>query len=409
MAMPVGRRFAAEAAAMNITRRATWATVLVAAGALGAIGCGDDGGETGSGGSGGSGSTGGSTTTASTTSTSGGPSSSTGEGAGSGDGGGGGTGEGGSGGDGVGGTGPGGAGGGAAVEVIATFDAGAFELPEGLALRDGDAVIGFALTGAIETVGLDDGARAALAALPPPPPNTSFMTGVGIAPDGDLVAALVSFTDAAAPGLYRVGAEGGAAELWASHPDVIFPNGLAWGDDGRLFFTDSVAGGVFVADEQGAVEPWAADDSLLGDPPACGGTEEDIAVGANGVVWTADAVFVAGSDQGVIVRFAVDESGDAGPAELVAGPDCEALAGIDGIALDVDGTLVGAVNRADRIVRIDVDSGEISVIAEGPPLDFPASVAIEDGGSIVVTSFALDGILTGTRADPALVRVTPAR
>lgn len=70
-------------------------------------------------------------------------------------------------------------------------------------------------------------------------------------------------------------------------------------------------------------------------------------------------------------------------------------------------SIVAAINRADRIVRIDPSNGDLTTIAEGSPLDFPATVALEADGAILVTSFALDGILSGGEAAPALVRVKP--
>ena len=85
------------------------------------------------------------------------------------------------------------------------------------------------------------------------------------------------------------------------------------------------------------------------------------------------------------------------------GPDCDGLAGIDGIAFDADGAVVAAINRADRIVRID--GGEIEILAEGEPLAFPASVAFDSAGDLYVTSFSLDDFLSGGSPAPALVRV----
>ena len=77
-------------------------------------------------------------------------------------------------------SGGGGAGGGAAttVELLTSFDAVAFELPEGLAVRDDKLVVGFAFNSKVEQFELDGAARSPLASLPLPAPNTGFLTGL---------------------------------------------------------------------------------------------------------------------------------------------------------------------------------------------------------------------------------------
>jgi sugar lactone lactonase YvrE len=290
------------------------------------------------------------------------------------------------------------------VDVLVELDAEAFELPEGLVIDGDDAVVGFAFTGAIERVALEDGARTPFAATPPPPPNTSFVTGVTLDDAGRLYAAVVSFTAELQAGIYRAPAEGGAAELWASDPGLVFPNGLAWDDTGRLFVSDSTAG-ISTIDADGLVLPWFQDAQLAGDPTAC---DQDAAftVGPNGIAWTPEALWVASSDRGILASVAIGPDGEAGAMELVAGPDCT-LGGIDGITLDDDGSVIAAVNRQDRLVRIAAD-GTVTTLVEGPPLDFPASLQWGGRGedrALYVTSFALDGFLGGLPASPAIVRV----
>lgn len=295
---------------------------------------------------------------------------------------------------------------GLALEAVVDFDPAAFELPEGLIIDGGDAIVGFAFTGAIERVALADGARTPLAVTPTPPPNTSFLTGLGLDGDGVIHAAVASFTADLAPGIYRAPADGGDAELWASDPAMVFPNGLAWADDGALYVTDSAYGGVFVVDAAGIVAPWVQDPLLAGDPTNCGAMGT-ISVGANGLVWTDGALIVSGNDMGVVLRIPIAEDGTAGTPETIAGPDC-ALAGIDGIALDDDGSVVAAINRSNRLVRID-DAGAIEVLAEGPPLDFPATVAFSGEGedrSLVVTNFALAEFSAMGTPAPALLKAT---
>jgi sugar lactone lactonase YvrE len=287
------------------------------------------------------------------------------------------------------------------IDVLVELDAELFELPEGLFIDGTDAIVGFAFTGAVERIALADGTRTPFAATPPPPPNTSFVTGVTVDADGRLYAAVVSFTPDLTAGIYRAEADGGAAALWATDPGMVFPNGLAWDDEGNLFVSDSSAG-ISRIDADGVVTPWFEDEQLAGDPTACD-QQAMFTIGPNGIAWTPDTLWIASSDRGVLARVAIEADGDAGALELVVGPECE-LGGIDGITIDVDGSIVAAVNRQDKIVRID-GTGAITTIVEGDPLAFPASVAFADDGALVVTSFALDDFLAGQPASPAILRV----
>ncbi len=302
----------------------------------------------------------------------------------------------------------GGAGGAGEVtaESVVTLDGAAFELPEGLVVHDGKLVIGFALTGSIETVDLGTLTRAPYASVPAPPPNTAFVTGLTFDPDGNLYVAYVSFTADAQAGIYRAPAGGGPATVWASDPSLVFPNGFAWGDDGDLFVTDSASGTIFQIDLDGNVAPWIQDPVLQGDLEDCG-PHGDIAVGANGIVRDGDAFIVASSDHATVVRIPIEADGTAGAIETIVDHQCETIAGLDGITLDDDGNILGAVNRSNRLVRIGTD-GKVETLFEGAPLDFPASLELAGAGAdraLYVTSFALGELLAGMDTHPAIVRV----
>jgi sugar lactone lactonase YvrE len=300
--------------------------------------------------------------------------------------------------------GSGGSGGeGSGAEVISAFGAG--ELPEGLVLRGGEALVGMAMTGVIESVSLSDGARSAFGQLPfTPPAGTSFMTGLSVSLDGlSVQAAFASFTEEAAPGVYTFPADGGEGVLFGSHPEMLFPNGLAWDPEEllepKLYVSDSALGAIFVVDGlTGETDLVVTDPILLGGGPCGSG---DVEVGANGLYYVGDDLYVASTDQGVVVRFDIND-GEAGPPQIVAGPDCDLLAGIDGISRDSNGTYIGVVNRADRVVRIHPESGVVDNELEGGALDFPASIARSEDGDFIVTSFALE---SGAEGAPGLVRV----
>jgi sugar lactone lactonase YvrE len=218
----------------------------------------------------------------------------------------------------------------------------------------------------------------------------------------------VSFTPSPAAGIYRAASPGATPTLFASHSQMLFPNGFAWSSDDTLFVTDSASGTVFSINASGTATPWINDALLTGDPTACGGMAGDLSVGANGLIWTPSAIFVSNSDRGLVARIAIEANGAAGAVTAFAGPDCNALAGIDGLTLDTDGTIIAAVNRADKIVRITQD-GAITTLLEGAPLDFPASVAFAGEGAaraLYVTNFALARALASEPANPGIVRIT---
>jgi sugar lactone lactonase YvrE len=86
----------------------------------------------------------------------------------------------------------------------------------------------------------------------------------------------------------------------------------------------------------------------------------------------------------------MNADGGAGTATKLV-EDC-ALAGADGLTLDPkDMSFIVAVNVQNQIVRVAM-GGQMSVIASGAPLDFPASVvidAMDAGRRLLFTNAAL--------------------
>lgn len=289
------------------------------------------------------------------------------------------------------------------AELVAHFDAQAGELPEGLALTNGAAFVGFAPTSRVVKVDLTTGQSADYGQLPAPVPNQGFMTGLVQAANGDVYAGLASFVPDVQPGIYRIPQEGGAAELFAKDAALPFPNGLAFDDDGSLFVTDSGTGSIFRIGTDGHAERWASGDALLGNKDACNAAGPGFAIGANGIVVEHDAVYVTNLDQATLVKVPRERDGSAGKVATIAGPDCDTLGGADGLARAADGSFVVAVNRQNKLVKVTAQ-GETHDILNGAPLDFPASVQAADN-ALFVTNFALQNASTGKPATPALVRL----
>lgn len=290
----------------------------------------------------------------------------------------------------------------ASPTTIASFDAAAGELPEGFALKNGYAYVGFAPQGKIARVDLRTGEVArGFVSLPTPVPGKGFMTGIAFGPDGALYASLVSFDPSVQPGIYRAPASGGTATLFAKHEQMVFPNGLLFGSRGELFVTDSAAGAVFAIGADGAAKPWATSPLLAGDTSACGGSGNPFPIGANGLVAHGDAMFVTNTDKGSIVRIPIEADGAAGPTSLAVGPDCAALAGADGLVTDRAGGFVVAVNRQNKLVRVPASGGSITSVV-GAPAEYPSTIAW-NGTTAVWSNFAFANASSGKPAKPALL------
>jgi sugar lactone lactonase YvrE len=113
-------------------------------------------------------------------------------------------------------------------------------------------------------------------------------------------------------------------------------------------------------------------------------------IGANGIVHDANAFYVTVSNYGRIVKIPMNADGGAGTATKLV-EDC-ALAGADGLTLDTkDMSLIVAVNVQNKIMRVAM-GGQMSVVASGGPIDFPASVVIDSmdaGRRLLFTNAAL--------------------
>jgi len=292
------------------------------------------------------------------------------------------------------------------LERVASFDPAQGQLPEGLTVVGEAAYVGFAPTGVIARVDLATGASQAWGKLPAPVPNKGFMTGLA-SRNGDILAALVSFVPEVQAGVYRIPASGGDATLLASSPMMSFPNAIEPdpADPAALFVTDSGSGTIFRI-AGGTATPWAHDALLTGQKDACGaGLGPGFDIGANGLVVESDAVYAVNTDKATLIRIPRNPDGSAGPAAVMAGPDCAALGGADGLVRDADGHgFLVAVNRQDQIARVTA-KGEVAVYATSDALDFPASLA-RAGSRWIGTSFAFANAVAGTAPHPGLFALT---
>lgn len=269
----------------------------------------------------------------------------------------------------------------AAPVWVAKTDVMKGEFPEGLFVEKGTAYLGFAGLGTIKKVALPGGTVSDFGALPPIPMNGGFLLGITVDASGN---AYVGFGGGPGSpvknGIYKIPAAGGSVtDPFASDPAMNFPNGLLL-DGANLFVADS-GGTIFEVAPDGKVSTWLSDASLSGANAPCGGGA-GFPIGANGIVKIGGAFYVSNSNLAQIVKIPIRQDGTAGTPEVVLA-DCALLGGIDGIAVDPDGTSVlAALNAQSKLVRVD-SAGKVTELFAGPPLDNPASLAIEPGSSTV--------------------------
>jgi sugar lactone lactonase YvrE len=195
-------------------------------------------------------------------------------------------------------------------------------------------------------------------------------------------------------GVYKVTGPGVSTRLPGTG-SIILPNGLAFDQQGNLYVTDSIPGIVWRIPRNGPAEAWFQHDSLTG----CGFDPNLPPVGANGIVFWHNSLYVASTEQGIVLRIPINPDGSTGESEIIAGDagcsqGLEGLVSLDGMAMDVHGNIFGALVIQNKVVKIDTDTGEyIELLDASDGLHNPASLAFGTGkGSrqtLYFTNFAL--------------------
>lgn len=271
-----------------------------------------------------------------------------------------------------------------------TFDPSRGQLPESLTL-DAYGNVFLSMSSYIAKVA-PSGLHVTHASLPLP--SDALALGVKIGHDGALYCATGSFReDPEAAGVYRVFGPD-RVERFAALDPRGFPNDLAFDPAGRLYVTDPFLGRIYRIDRRGESRVWLEHDCLRGDPKAQALAVHDF--GVDGICFDVGhrTLFVGNLDRGMVVRIPVRDDGSAGEPTLHARSPL--LKGADGLALDILGRMVVAVNAQDRLARVELD-GSVRVLAEGSPLDAPSSVAFGtrrgDEQTLYIASFAVNRAL----------------
>ncbi len=221
---------------------------------------------------------------------------------------------------------------------------------------------------------------------------------------------------AAAPynGVYRVDARGNV-DLIPGTQNIIFPDGLAFDQNGNLYVTEVFSvdpvsgtfaqGGIWRVPKGGAAELWLRHDLLSGLAPVV----LPFPMGANGIGFCKGNLYVINTDKALVVRVPVLPHGGPGQPDvwkeiqdvpesvLYQNPHFPVLA--DGLALDVHGNVYVAVPSRMAVVRINAADRSQETVAVYPeaPLDACYSLAFGTGKgereNLFVTDSGWAGIL----------------
>lgn len=203
------------------------------------------------------------------------------------------------------------------------------------------------------------------------------------------------------PGVFKVDRQG-SITLLPGTENMVFPNALAFDKRGALYVTETFSiapdgsfreGGIWRVPNRGSAELWLRHELLTAPAP---NPFFGFPVGANGVAFRQNALYVANSDKALVVRIPVLPDGSPGQPEVwkqvedvpesifYQHPLFPLM--VDGLALDVLGNVYIAVVSRNAVVRINAVDGSQETLAvyypgllDAPYLDLPLSLAFGTG------------------------------
>lgn len=263
--------------------------------------------------------------------------------------------------------------------IVAHFDPDAGQSPEGIALEpDGTADISMARASNAVRVTLD-GRSELLGQLPRTGgcPFLGFPVSAGIARAHDGSVYLANCTGNADTGIWRLRRGARPVEI-ARLPASSFPNDMTLDErSGRLYLADSLLGAVWTVPATGGTPRiWATGPALA----------RTSLFGANGIDVHDHAVWVGNTDQGTILRIAIDRDGTAGPIQTAV----SGLAGAvdDFIVLGRDDTIIAALAGSNEVISVRPGAQPQVLLTAADGLSTPSDVALRHG-TIYVSSLGL--------------------
>jgi sugar lactone lactonase YvrE len=289
----------------------------------------------------------------------------------------------------------------AQVQTVAQFNATLLETPENIAIdHANNKYVSLALTGEIRRIAAD-GAQSTYAMLPLGAPPMTFcgsffagLTGITFDEHDNLYANLAS-CDPSSRGVWKIPHNGAPARIAALSMQSL-PNGIAHHRD-SLYVADSVVGAIWrVPDAGGAAELWASGPELAQTPNGL--------PGPNGLKLFEGEVYVSNPSQGTIVAVRVRPDGSAGAVRTHAsGIFC------DDFAFDVRGNLYCGTDPFDTVVRIAPDGTIDPILSVGDGLDGPTAVLFgrrDEGFDLYITNAAFPFFQVPPPRIPSLLRLT---
>ncbi len=290
----------------------------------------------------------------------------------------------------------------APVSVVLDFNPALGQLPESITADGNGNVYASNVSGAIQKI--DPTTQSFTTVATVTLPAGANLTGIKVGPDGFIYVCSDSFSGTPAGAfVWKVSPQTGAVSLFATLNPNGFPNDIAFQDDGAMLVTDPFLALIYKIDTSGNATVWLSDPLLAGNLAAPAFGIHDF--GVDGIAFDSNKknLFVGNVDFGRVIQIPVCE-GKPGPLKVVA--ESPALIGIDGIAIDRRGTIFAAVDTQDSLATVD-KQGNVSVIAEGAPLQNPSSFAFGtaqgEKKALYVANFSIVRVLGGQPATPGIL------
>lgn len=193
--------------------------------------------------------------------------------------------------------------------------------PEGIATdRKGNIFVSFPWSGQVRRIARD-GSESLFYDFAANYPGT-LPLGMGTDRQGNLYVNVTTFGGPGS-GVYRINWQG-EAELLPGSENILNPNGMTFDAQGNLYITeafvigsDPPAGAVWRIPRNGAAEMWLGPEEILGGvgylpPPRT-------PIGANGITYYHNTIYVANTEKGYIVQVPVLPDGSPGGFQYFGG------------------------------------------------------------------------------------------